>query len=74
LVRYIDRRFGQCRHLNILLHSGSCNLDVGLAVLLRHKISNLHSINESNHGIKVKNSCEPGISHQTSKRLDPTRQ
>ncbi len=73
MVRYINRRFGQCRHLNILLHSGSCNLDVGLAVLLRHEISDLHSINKSDHGTKVKNSLKPGISYQTSKRLDPTR-
>jgi len=73
LVRYIDRSFRQCRHLNIFLHGGSCNLNVGLAVLLRHKISDLYSINKSDHGTKVKNSFDPGISYQTSKRLDPTR-
>ncbi len=73
LVRYIDRSFRQCRHLNILLHGGSCNLNVGLAVLLRHKIPDLHSIIKSEHGTKVKNSLDPGISYQASKRLDPTR-
>ena len=73
MVRYIDRSFRQCRHLNILLHGGSCNLDVGLAVLLRHKISDLHSINKSDYGTKGEISLELGISYQTSKRLDPTR-
>jgi len=73
LVRYIDGSFGQCRHLNILLHSGSCNLNVGLAVLLRHKISDLHSISISDHGTRVKSSLDTGISYQASKRLDPTR-